>query len=67
MRKRNPNNLTPAQVAWELFESMGEIDWCYANGGGLSQARLSASRVIAWCEAMDWPVPEGTYEASEDA
>lgn len=67
MTKKMKKTLTPRQVAEQMLSELGDIDWCYRGGGGLCQLRLSASQVIKWCEAMDYPVPEGTIEHAAEA
>lgn len=67
MSKKTKKKLTPAQVAEEMLSHLGDIDWGYCNGAGICQMRLSASKVIEWCRAMDWPIPEGTIEHAREA
>ena len=50
-----------------MLENLDDIDWGYENGMGVCHMRLSAQQVIRWCEAMDWPIPEGTIEHARDA
>jgi len=64
---KTKKKLTPANVAEQMLSHLDNIDWGYCNGMGTCQMHVSARQVIAWCEALNYPIPEGTVEHARDA
>jgi len=56
---------TAEQVANEMWDHLGSIDWRYVGPAGLLQATVHADTVKRWCEAMGWEWPEGMARAIE--
>ena len=55
--------ITAEQVANELWACLGEIDFRFREGDGVSRAYVNADQVWRWCLAMGWDIPEGCGEA----
>lgn len=59
--------MTAEQVANEMWDHFGHIDWRYENAGGMLQATVYAPDVVKWCKAMGWELPDGTHRAIRSA
>jgi hypothetical protein len=60
---KKSEKLTPRQVAEQMLEHIHDVDWGYV-GCGMVQIFISPGQLIRWCEALDWPIPEGAEEAA---
>ena len=54
-------------IANQMMEHFQDIDYRYVGGIGIAQANVSAHQIKKWCDALNYPYPEGTLEAIRDA
>lgn len=66
MNKKEPKPNFEA-IANQMIELFQDIDYRYVGGIGMVQADISAHQMKRWCDALDYPYPEGTLEAIRDA